>query len=234
MHGGPGGGTSGTERGFFDPAKYRIVLIDQRGCGKSTPHAEIEGNTTWDLVSDIEAVRKHLGIEKWLVFGGSWGSTLSITYAITHPEAVTELVLRGIFLLRRKELEWFYQEGASFVYPDAWETYLEAIPEEERGDMMAAYHKRLTSDDPKVQMDVRPGDCPCLPASALARAPSRTVAGAPVAPPVPLTPGSGLAALQARPKPPLPVRAANTSCGPLPPLRTAACRLLAPGAFGRA
>ncbi|KAA0153634.1 hypothetical protein FNF27_06785 [Cafeteria roenbergensis] len=153
VHGGPGGGTSGTERGFFDPAKYRIVLIDQRGCGKSTPHAEIEGNTTWDLVSDIEAVRKHLGIEKWLVFGGSWGSTLSITYAITHPEAVTELVLRGIFLLRRKELEWFYQEGASFVYPDAWETYLEAIPEEERGDMMAAYHKRLTSDDPKVQMD---------------------------------------------------------------------------------
>lgn len=170
VHGGPGGGTSGTERGFFDPAKYRIVLIDQRGCGKSTPHAEIEGNTTWDLVSDIEAVRKHLNIEKWLVFGGSWGSTLSITYAITHPEAVTELVLRGIFLLRRKELEWFYQEGASFVYPDAWETYLEAIPVEERGDMMAAYHKRLTSDDPKVQMDVRPLALAVFPASR-ARAP---------------------------------------------------------------
>lgn len=159
VHGGPGGGTTGKERRFFDPAAYRIVLFDQRGCGKSTPHADLTDNTTWTLVDDIESIREHLGIETWQVFGGSWGSTLSITYAIKHPERVTELVLRGIFLLRRKELEWFYQDGASYIYPDAWETYLEHIPEAERGDLMAAYNKRLTSEDPAVRLAVSPCHC---------------------------------------------------------------------------
>jgi proline iminopeptidase len=154
VHGGPGGGTSGKERRFFDPAVYRIVLFDQRGCGKSTPYADLTDNTTWTAVSDMESIREHLGIEKWQVFGGSWGSTLSITYAIKHAERVTALVLRGIFLLRRSELEWFYQEGASHIYPDAWETYLNHIPEAERGDLMAAYHKRLFSDDAEVRIAV--------------------------------------------------------------------------------
>jgi len=155
VHGGPGGGTSGKERRFFDPAVYRIVLFDQRGCGKSTPHADLRENTTWDLVADIERIREHLGIDKWLVFGGSWGSTLSLTYAIKHADRVTSLVLRGIFLLRKKELAWFYQEGASFVCPDAWEGYRDAIPEDERADFMAAYHKRLTSDDEETRLAVR-------------------------------------------------------------------------------
>jgi proline iminopeptidase len=152
LHGGPGGGTNPNCRRFFDPAVYRIVLFDQRGCGRSTPHAELDGNTTWDLVADIERVREHLGIERWQVFGGSWGSTLALAYAQTHPEKVTELVLRGIFMLRRSELEWFYQDGCSQLYPDAWETYLAAIPVVERGDLMSAYHRRLTSDDAAVRV----------------------------------------------------------------------------------
>jgi len=148
LHGGPGGGTNPKCRRFFDPAVYRIVLFDQRGCGKSTPHAELHENTTWNLVNDIERIRTHLGIDRWLVFGGSWGSTLALAYAQTHPERVTELVLRGIFMLRRWELEWFYQKGCDALYPDAWETYLKAIPAVEHGDLMSAYYRRLTSSDP--------------------------------------------------------------------------------------
>ncbi|HET8765434.1 MAG TPA: prolyl aminopeptidase, partial [Rhodanobacter sp.] len=147
VHGGPGGGTNPKCRRFFDPARYRIVLFDQRGCGQSTPHAELRENTTWDLVADMERVREHLGIARWQVFGGSWGSTLALAYAQAHPDKVTELVLRGIFMLRRWELEWFYQKGCDAIYPDAWETYLAAIPEAERGDLMSAYHRRLTSED---------------------------------------------------------------------------------------
>jgi proline iminopeptidase len=152
LHGGPGGGSDGKMRRFFDPKRYRIVLFDQRGSGKSTPHASLEDNTTWDLVADTEKLREHLGIEQWLVLGGSWGSTLALAYAQTHPERVSELVLRGIFLLRRSELEWFYQnpEGAASIYPDFWEPYFEHIPANERDDMMAAYYKRLTSSDPEV------------------------------------------------------------------------------------
>jgi proline iminopeptidase len=151
LHGGPGGGTDGKQRRFFDPAKYRIVLFDQRGCGKSAPHASLQDNTTWHLVSDIEALRRHLGIERWQVFGGSWGSTLALAYAETHPERVTELVLRGIFLLSDRELKWFYQWGTSELFPDAFEAYRDAIPPGERGDFIKAYHLRLTSDDPAVR-----------------------------------------------------------------------------------
>jgi proline iminopeptidase len=149
LHGGPGGGTNPDMRRFFDPARYRIVLFDQRGCGKSRPHASLDDNTTWDLVADTEAVRQHLGIERWQVFGGSWGSTLALAYAQRHPGSVTELVLRGIFLLRRSELEWFYQnsEGAAALFPDLWEQFIAPIPEEERYDMMRAYYRRLTSTD---------------------------------------------------------------------------------------
>ncbi len=147
VHGGPGGGTGPEQRRFFDPSAYRIVLFDQRGCGKSTPHASLEENTTWDLVADMERIREHLGIERWVVFGGSWGSTLGLAYAQAHPERVRAIVLRGIFLLRPHDLRWYYQEGASFVFPDAWEAYVAQIPEAERGDMMAAYRRRLTSDD---------------------------------------------------------------------------------------
>jgi len=152
LHGGPGGGTDPKMRRFFDPKRYRIVLFDQRGCGKSRPHASLVDNTTWHLVDDMEAVRKHLGIDQWLVFGGSWGSTLALAYAQKYPEAVTALVLRGIFLLRKWELEWFYQSpgGAAALYPDLWEKFVEPIPESERGDMMGAYYQRLTSQDPKV------------------------------------------------------------------------------------
>ncbi|MGZ3419960.1 MAG: prolyl aminopeptidase [Polyangiales bacterium] len=151
LHGGPGGGTEPKMRRFFDPSAYRIVLFDQRGCGKSTPHAELGENTTWHLVADIERIREHLGIERWQVFGGSWGSTLALAYAEEHPERVTELVLRGIFLVRKKEIDWFYQGGASYLFPDAWEHYLAPIPASERGDLLAAYRKRLTSDDPEVR-----------------------------------------------------------------------------------
>ena len=152
VHGGPGGGTVSDYRRFFDPSGYRIILFDQRGCGKSRPHAELRENTTWDLVRDMEQLRKHLGIERWVVFGGSWGSTLALAYAETHPNAVKALVLRGIFLLRPKELHWFYQEGASFLFPDAWEKYLEPIPQEERGDLMQAYYRRLTGPDRAEQV----------------------------------------------------------------------------------
>ena len=152
LHGGPGAGCSDKMRRFHDPAKYRIVLFDQRGAGRSTPHADLVDNTTWHLVADIEALREHLGIARWQVFGGSWGSTLALAYAERHPERVTELVLRGIFMLRRKELEWFYQAGASAIFPEAWEPYLAQIPPAERGDMIAAYHKRLTGSDRAEQL----------------------------------------------------------------------------------
>ncbi len=152
VHGGPGGGTDPKQRRFFDPAAYRIVLFDQRGCGKSTPHASLVDNTTWHLVADMEALRGHLAIDRWQVFGGSWGSTLGLAYAQRHPEHTSELVLRGIFLLRKAELDWFYQGGASALFPDAWETYLAPIPADERGDLMQAYHRRLTSDDRATQL----------------------------------------------------------------------------------
>jgi proline iminopeptidase len=152
LHGGPGGGSDPKQRRFFHPEKYRIINFDQRGCGKSTPYASLEDNTTWDLVADIEKLRAHLGIERWQVFGGSWGSTLALAYAETHPARVTELILRGIFLLRRQEIEWFYQRGASIIYPDAWEPYLAHIPEAERGDLLTAYYSRLTSDDAAVRL----------------------------------------------------------------------------------
>ena len=152
LHGGPGGGSDPKQRRFFHPEKYRIILFDQRGCGKSTPYASLEDNTTWDLVADTEKLRAHLGIARWQVFGGSWGSTLALAYAEAHPEACTELVLRGIFLLRKQEIDWFYQRGASILYPDAWEPYLALIPEAERGDLLTAYHKRLTDPDPAVRL----------------------------------------------------------------------------------
>ncbi len=145
LHGGPGGGIEPTYRRYFDPKKWRVILFDQRGCGRSLPHAELRENTTWDLVADIERLRERLGIERWVVFGGSWGSTLSLAYSETYPERCKGLVLRGIFLLRRSELLWFYQEGASHLFPDAWEYYVAPIPPRERGDMMKAYYKRLTS-----------------------------------------------------------------------------------------
>jgi len=151
LHGGPGGGIDPVYHRYFDPRKWRIVLPDQRGCGKSRPHAELRENTTWDLVDDIEKLREHLGIDRWVVFGGSWGSTLSLAYAETHPKRVKGLVLRGIFMLRRSELEWFYQEGANHLFPDAWEHYLEPIPKAERKDMMKAYYKRLTSKSAAVR-----------------------------------------------------------------------------------
>ncbi len=152
LHGGPGGGSDPEQRRFFHPERYRIVCFDQRGCGKSTPYASLEGNTTWDLVADIEKLREHLGIGQWQVFGGSWGSTLALAYAESHPERVTELILRGIFLLRRQEIVWFFQRGASILYPDAWEPYLAHIPHAERGDLLAAYYRRLTSEDAAVRL----------------------------------------------------------------------------------
>ncbi len=147
LHGGPGGAIDPLYRQYFDPARWRIVLFDQRGCGRSTPYAELRENTTWDLVSDIEKLRTHLGIDRWVVFGGSWGSTLALAYSQTHPEACKGLILRGIFLLRRKELLWFYQDGASRIFPDAWEYFIEPIPLDERDDLMSAYYRRLTGDD---------------------------------------------------------------------------------------
>ena len=152
LHGGPGAGCNPKTRRFFDPAHYRIVQFDQRGCGRSTPHAELTDNTTWHLVADIERLREHLHIERWQVFGGSWGSTLALAYAQAHPQRVTELVLRGIFLLRRWELEWFYQKGCDAIYPDAWEPYIEHIPAGERGDLIGAYYRRLTSADAAVRL----------------------------------------------------------------------------------
>jgi proline iminopeptidase len=152
IHGGPGAGINPTMPRFHDPAAYRMVLFDQRGCGRSTPYAELRENTTWDLVADMEWIRVHLGIERWQVFGGSWGSCLALAYAETHPHRVSELILRGIFTLRRTELEWFYQEGASYLLPEAFEDYLKPIPPEERGDLIAAYHRRLTGPDEEVRL----------------------------------------------------------------------------------
>ena len=152
LHGGPGGGCTVGMRRFWNPDVYRIVLFDQRGSGKSTPHANLENNTTWDLVNDIEVLRAALQIDRWQVFGGSWGSTLALAYCQKHPERVTEIVLRGIFMLRKKEIDWFYQHGASEIFPDRWQHYLKPIPSGERGDLLHAYYKRLTSDDSKVRL----------------------------------------------------------------------------------
>jgi len=152
IHGGPGAGCDALSRRFFDPSLYRIVTFDQRGCGRSTPHASLENNTTWDLVADLERIREHLGIEKWVLFGGSWGSTLSLAYAQTHPERVHALILRGIFLCRPQDFHWFYQEGASRLFPDYWEDYLAPIPAEEHGDLMQAFYKRLTGSYQIAQM----------------------------------------------------------------------------------
>ncbi|HJR71287.1 MAG TPA: prolyl aminopeptidase [Gammaproteobacteria bacterium] len=151
VHGGPGIGGDLNARRFFDPEGYRIVVFDQRGAGRSRPYASLEANTTWHLVADIERLRAHLAIDRWLVFGGSWGSTLALAYAETHPNPVSELVLRGIFLLRQVEIAWFYQFGASMLFPEQWQRYLDVIPLEERGDLLGAYHRRLLSDDKAVQ-----------------------------------------------------------------------------------
>lgn len=152
VHGGPGGGSNPTMRRFHDPSHYRIILFDQRGCGRSLPNAAIENNTTWHLVEDMERLRAHLGVERWQLFGGSWGSTLALAYAITHPERVTALLLRGIFLLRQSELDWFYQNGARALFPEAWDAFEGHIPEAERGDMIRAYYARLIDPDPRVHM----------------------------------------------------------------------------------
>ncbi len=151
VHGGPGGGVDAGMRRFFDPKVWRVILFDQRGCGKSTPFSELKDNTTWDSVADMEKIRQHLKIESWAVFGGSWGSTLALAYAIKHAEKVKALILRGIFLLRAKEIRWFYQEGASFIFPDAWAKYLGPIPQNERHDLLNAYFKRLTSPEASVR-----------------------------------------------------------------------------------
>lgn len=152
VHGGPGAGCEPWHRRFFDPEVYRVVLFDQRGCGHSTPHAELRDNTTPNLVADMERIRVHLGIERWAVFGGSWGSTLALVYAETHPGRVLGLILRGIFLCRSEEIRWFYQEGASWLFPDYWEEYLRPIPEDERGDLVGAYYRRLTGEDEIARM----------------------------------------------------------------------------------
>ena len=151
LHGGPGGGIAKKHRRYFDPSHYRIVLFDQRGAGRSRPHAGLENNTTWDLVDDIERIRLRLGIESWLVFGGSWGSTLALAYAQARPQAASHLVLRGIFLCRRSEIEWFYQGGANWIFPDRWEAYLAPIPVAERGELLPAFHRRLISPDPAIR-----------------------------------------------------------------------------------
>ncbi|GAB4529558.1 MAG: prolyl aminopeptidase [Pleurocapsa sp.] len=153
LHGGPGGGIAPMYRQYFDPEKWRVIIFDQRGCGQSTPYAELRENTTWDLVEDIEKIRNHLGIDKWVVFGGSWGSTLSLAYSQTHPDRCKGLILRGIFMLRRQEIRWFYQEGASNIYPDAWQEYLKPIPPEERHDLLQAYYQRLTSEDRNIRLE---------------------------------------------------------------------------------
>jgi proline iminopeptidase len=153
LHGGPGGAINPTMRRFFDPARWRMALFDQRGCGKSRPNASLDDNTTWTLIEDIERLRVKLGVEKWCVFGGSWGSTLALAYAIKHPERVESLVLRGVFLLTERELAWFYQDGAGMLFPDAWARFCAPIPAEERGDMITAYHKRLTHPERRVQAE---------------------------------------------------------------------------------
>jgi proline iminopeptidase len=153
LHGGPGGGGDVNARRFFDPSGYRIVIFDQRGSGRSRPAGSLAANTTWHLIADIECLRRQLGVRRWLVFGGSWGSTLALAYAETHPEAVSELVLRGIFMLRRKELAWFYQIGASEIFPEQWQAFLAPIPRTERGDLLAAYHRRLIGTDERARLD---------------------------------------------------------------------------------
>jgi proline iminopeptidase len=153
LHGGPGGGFSPAHRRLFDPAFYRIILFDQRGAGQSTPHACLEENTTWDLVSDLEKIRHHLSIDRWLVFGGSWGSTLGLAYAQTHPESVSGLILRGIFLCRPEEIRWFYQEGCSWIFPDLWEDFIRPVPIDQRHDMVNAYYKLLTSPDEAIRLE---------------------------------------------------------------------------------
>lgn len=153
LHGGPGGGIHPDHRRFFDPNHYRIILFDQRGSGKSTPIAELRENDTWNLVKDTEAIRQHLGIDKWVVFGGSWGSTLALTYAITHPERASALILRGIFLCRPSEIHWFYQDGASHIFPDIWDEYLKPIPKEEQNQLVKAYYKRLTDTNYSVRLE---------------------------------------------------------------------------------
>ena len=152
VHGGPGAGTESYHRRFFDPDRYRIILYDQRGCGHSTPHAELDGNTTQSLVADMERIREQLGIERWVIFGGSWGSTLALVYAETHPERVIALILRGIFLCRPHEIHWFYQEGANRLFPEPWQDYLSPIPPPERADMVKAYYRRLTGSDEVARM----------------------------------------------------------------------------------
>lgn len=152
LHGGPGGGIDPIYYRYFNPQKWRVVLFDQRGCGRSTPHAELAENTTWDLVADMERLRSHLDIPQWTVFGGSWGSTLALAYSQTHADRCLGLILRGIFMLRSKEIRWFYQEGASYIFPDVWAEYLKPIPPDERDDLVAAYYKRLTSEDNAVQL----------------------------------------------------------------------------------
>lgn len=153
VHGGPGGGTSVLQRRYFNPEKYRIILFDQRGCGRSRPHASLEDNTTWHLVADLEMIRNHLDIERWVVFGGSWGSTLSLIYAEQHPEAVLGLVLRGIFLGRAQELNWLYDGGTRSIFPEGWEEFADHIPCEEQHDLIGAYYKRLTNPDRKIMLD---------------------------------------------------------------------------------
>ncbi|MEM8677016.1 MAG: prolyl aminopeptidase [Cyanobacteria bacterium P01_G01_bin.67] len=153
LHGGPGGGISPAYRQFFDPLKWRIIIFDQRGCGQSIPYAELRENTTWDLVDDIEQLRQHLNIARWVVFGGSWGSTLSLAYSQTHPDRCKGLILRGIFMLRPSEIRWFYQSGANHIYPDAWQEYLKPIPPAEQDDLLGAYYRRLTSDDRQIRLE---------------------------------------------------------------------------------
>jgi len=153
LHGGPGGGGSTQVRRFFDPDKYHIVIFDQRGCGRSLPHGCLKNNTTWDLVEDIENLKVQLGIKKWLVFGGSWGSTLALAYSQTYPNSVSEMVLRGIFMLRKKELDWFYQYGASNIFHEAWQKFIEPIEENERDDLMAAYHKIFLSNNEEKKLN---------------------------------------------------------------------------------
>ena len=153
LHGGPGGGSEPIYRQYFNPQKWRIIIFDQRGCGKSLPHAELEENTTWDLVNDIEMIREYLKIDSWVVFGGSWGSTLSLSYAIKNSKRCKGLILRGIFMLRKIEIDWFYQEGCSYIFPDEWENYLKIIPENERSNLVNAYYKRLISKDKKTRIE---------------------------------------------------------------------------------
>lgn len=153
LHGGPGGGIAPMYRQYFDPQQWRIIIFDQRGCGKSTPYAELTENTTWHLVSDIEQLRQHLNITQWVVFGGSWGSTLALAYSQTHPSSCKGLILRGIFMLRPSEIRWFYQEGANHIYPDAWEEYIKSIPLEERDDLLSAFYRRLIDKDRQIRLE---------------------------------------------------------------------------------